>query len=149
MFVYRLSNAVYVFTWSASKQFNLTITRTMRGSRLWNTLFAKLPQFAFSEETVATAWRGAGPLQSCSTAALQHFYLTVVTPRTIAHPSVGKVYQSVQSHTNQIRRDENEKNTDTDYMNVDLELLSLSLTGLELLSLIKSRLALQQWWWYL
>ena len=109
MFVYRLSNAVYVFTWSASKQFNLTITRTMRGSRLWNTLFAKLPQFAFSEETVAAAWRGAGPLQSCSTAALQHFYLTVVTRRTIAHPSVGKVYQSVQSHTNQIRRDENEK----------------------------------------
>ena len=110
MFVYRLSNAVYVFTWSASKQFNLTIMRTMRGRRLWNTLFAKLPQFAFSEETVARAWRGAGPGPGyCSHAALQHFYLTVVTRRTIAHPSVGKVYQSVQSHTNQILRDENEK----------------------------------------
>ena len=36
----------------------------------YGTLFAKLPQFAFSEETVATAWRGAGTLQSCSTAAL-------------------------------------------------------------------------------
>ena len=91
----------------------------------YGTLFAKLPQFAFSEETVARAWRGAGPGPGyCSHAALQHFYLTVVTRRTIAHPSVGKVYQSAQSHTNQILRDENEKNTDTDYMNVEVLILS-------------------------
>ena len=109
MFVYRLSNAVYVFTWSASKQFNLTIMRTMRGSRLWNTM----EHYSLNFHSLLLArkqWPGPGEGRvHCSHAALQHFYLTVVTRRTIAHPSVGKVYQSVQSHTNQILRDENEK----------------------------------------
>ena len=74
----------------------------------YGTLFAKLPQFAFSEETVATAWRGAGTLQSCSTAALLP-HCCHAAHNSSYHPSVGKVYQSVQSHTNQILRDENEK----------------------------------------